>query len=186
MSVRERLGLLLAVALCLPAVGFGAAAAATTSATCKTLSGIAVLAPGLPPAGSTALVKPTMSVNGAKVGGCIGPVTSGRASARLNFAKKYNCASFIADIADDVSVTAKGTVRVVWNNKTTSVITLSVSFGSVPARPSLATVVGTVTMGVFVGQRESWTILWAMKTTECFGGAPLTTLTFSQFAPITT
>jgi hypothetical protein len=179
-------GVLVAAALLVPNTAVGAASPAAVAPPCKTFAGTAVLSPGLPKVGAVTRVKPKISINGASLSGCQGQVSSGRVSATVEFGKSTNCMLFITQVTANVVVKAKGTLRIVWNNKKTSTIALSMSFGSVPDKASLATMVGTVNAGLFKGRTESWTVLWSMKEDECFGGAPLTSLAFSQFAEIAT
>ena len=177
---------LVAVALLVPNTAVGASSPAAVAPSCKAFAGTAVLSPGLPKVGALTRVKPTISINGASLTGCHGQVSSGRVSATVSFGKSTNCTLFITQVTANVAVKAKGTLRIVWNNRKTSTIALSMSFGSVPDKAALATMVGTVNAGLFKGRKESWTVLWSMKEDECFGGAPLTSLAFSQFAAVVT
>jgi len=156
---------------------------AKSGLTCRSFTGIAALTPGLPRLGSTQRVKPTISIKNARLNGCRGGVTSGRASATLQFAKSSNCALLIGQVSRNVPATANGTLTITWNTKMTSTIALSMSFGGVPNKAAVAIMTGTVRAGLYRGVKESWTVLWTMrKADECFGGAPLTSLTFSEFA----
>lgn len=158
---------------------------ATSGWACRSFAGIAALTPGLPRLGSTQRVKATISIKQARLNGCRGGVTSGTASATLKFAKPSNCALLISQVSRNVAATANGTSTITWNNKMTSTIALSLSFGGVPNEAAVAVMTATVRSGVYQGAKESWTVLWTMrKADECFGGAPLTSLTFSQFAAV--
>ena len=159
------------------------AAGAASGTTCQSLGGAAMLSPGLPALGSTALVRPIISLSGAKLGGCRGPVTSARASGKLRFAKSSNCTRLITQITANIKVAATGTVILTWNTHTTSQVALTLAFGSVSNKPTLATLTGTVTSGLFKGMKTTGTIEWSLGTTECFGGAPLASAAFSGFGP---
>jgi len=155
----------------------------TRRSACRSFSGIAALSPGLPRLGSTQRVKPTISIKHARLNGCGGGVTSGTAAATLKFAKPSNCALLIGQVSRNVPATATGTMTITWNDKMTSTIALSMSFGSVPDEAAVAIMSGTVRTGVYLGRKESWTVLWTMrKADECFGGAPLTSMAFTEFA----
>ena len=168
----------LAIGAGLVAVPAGAAA----KSPCATFDGAATFSPALPPAGSVKVVRSRIAINRAKLGGCRGSVASGTASGTLTLARATNCTLLITNIASNVATKAKGTLTITWNTHATSTIALTVSFGSLRGEPSLATMTGTVTNGLFEGRQESWTVAWAMKTTECFGGAPLSWLSFTEFA----
>ena len=156
---------------------------AASGTTCQALRGTAVLSPGLPSLGNAAVVRPIISVIGAKINGCRGPVTSASASGKLRFAKPSNCTRLISQITANTKVSATGTVVLTWSTHTTSEVAMTLTFGSVANKPTLATLTGTVTSGLFKGTKTTGTIQWSLGTTECFGGAPLTSAAFSGFAP---
>jgi hypothetical protein len=158
-------------------------AGAASGTTCQALRGTAILSPGLPSLGNTAVVRPIISVIGAKVSGCAGSVTGASASGKLRFAKPSNCTRLITQITANTKVAATGTVVLTWNTHTTSQIAMTLTFGSVANKPTLATLTGTVISGLFKGTKTSGTIQWSLGTNECFGGAPLTSAAFSGFAP---
>ena len=182
--MRTWLRIVLAVALVFPAEAIAAqSAGAASGTTCTTFSGTARVTPGLPMVGSKQLVRPTASIKAAKLGSCHGEVSSGTVSATIRFAKPSNCTLLIRDITANVAWTTRGTATVVWNNHKTSNVAFSLSFGGVNGDPALAAVAGTVRSGMFKGLKVSGTVLWTLGSTECFGGAPLKSLTFSAFAP---
>jgi hypothetical protein len=161
-------------------------AGAAAGTTCKSLGGSATVTPGLPKYGSTQTVRPTISIKGAKVSGCRGAVKGATASATLKFDQSANCTSLITQIAGNVKAKAKGTASITWNNHKTSKVSFSLTFGSVPNNPSVAKLAGTVTAGLFVGMKETGSVAWSLGSDECFGGAPLTSFTFSGFSPFVT
>ena len=184
----RRVGALFAVAMFLSIAPVGmSSAGAAAGPLCSSFTGAATLTPGLPILGSTQRVKPTVSITGARLSGCHASATSGTVSAKLKFAQSTNCTLLVSQIGRNVAVNARGTLKVTWNNKMTSTIALTMSFGSIPNKGSLATMSGEVTAGLYKGMKQSWIVLWTMRLPdECFGGAPLTSVTFSQFAPVTT
>jgi len=172
---------LCAVVLVVGASPVGATAGSSGWMHCGGLSGTARLSPGLPQAGRTDLVVPTVSINDAKLSGCSGSVKTGTASGSLKFARPLNCTSLIDKITANVPLNAEGTMRIVWNTHRTSTVALKFGFGAVHDQPALAAVTGTVTAGQFKGQKASGDVLWALGPTECFGGAPLTSVTFHLY-----
>jgi len=161
-------------------------AGAATGTTCASLHGTASLSPGLPKIGDKTLVRSTVSIKGAKLSGCRGSVTSATVTARLRFAKPSNCTLLINQVTATTTVVAKGTSTFAWDNHRTSTVSLVVSLGAIPNEPSIAKITGTVTAGLFKGMKETGTVLWSLGSTACFGGAPLTSLTFTQFSPFVT
>jgi hypothetical protein len=185
--MHRSLRLFFVLALLLPMGMIEASAAgAASGTTCKSFSGNANVSPGLPKYGSKTMVRPTISIKRAKLSGCGGSVKGATASATLKFVKSANCASLITQTIANVSAKATGTLTITWNNKMTSKVALSLSFGSIPDNPTLAKLTGTVTSGRFQGMKSSGTVEWSLSTEECFGGAPLTSFTFSEFAPLVT
>jgi hypothetical protein len=186
-NVSRSLRLLLALALLLP---FGAldapAAGAAAGTTCASLSGTARLTPGLPKLGDSTLVRSSVSIKGAKLTGCQGSVKSATITATVKFAKASNCTLLITQITATKTVVAKGTATFTWNNHRTSAVSLVVSLGAVKNNPSVAKITGTVTRGLFKGLKESGTIVWSLPSDACFGGAPLTAMTFAEFSPFVT
>ncbi|MGO9875523.1 MAG: hypothetical protein ACLPVY_17175 [Acidimicrobiia bacterium] len=188
MGGRGAVGVVLVVALFVPMTPIGASTAAPTGGSaCRSFVGNATLTPGLPKFGDTRRVKPTISIEGARLHGCPGRATSGTVSATLKFAKPSNCKLLITQVSQNIAAIAKGTLTITWDNKMTSTIALTMSFGSVPHEAAVAIMAGTVEAGLYQGLKESWTVLWTMRRTEeCFGGAPLTSLAFSKFAAVAT
>jgi hypothetical protein len=179
-------GVLVVVALFVSMAPIGAASATALGGSgCRSFVGTATLAPGLPKVGDTRRVKPTISIEGARLRGCPGRAASGTVAATLKFEKPSNCSLLITQVSRNIAANAKGNLTITWDNKMTSTIALSMSFGSVPNEPAVAIMAGTVDAGLYQGLKESWTVLWTMRRTdECFGGAPLTSLAFSKFAAV--
>ena len=182
--VPRSLRVFLAVVSLLPVGAIGASSAgAAGGTTCSSLHGIAALTPGLPKIGDTTLVRSRVSIKGARLSGCRGSVTNATVRATLRFAKPSNCTLLISQVTAATTVVAKGTATFTWNNRRTSTVSLSVSLGAIPDQPSVAKIAGTVTAGLFKGMKESGTVIWSLDSTACFGGAPLKSLTFTQFSP---
>jgi hypothetical protein len=150
--MRKVAGVLVVAAMMLP-VGLVAthAGAAAATPTCKTLAGTATFAPAIPKVGSTAKVKPTISIKGAKLGGCTGGgVTGGTVNSTLKFGLAANCSSLLAG----ASTKTAGTVSIIWNTKATSTVGKATLVG-VTGHPTQSTVSGAITAGLFKGKKVS-------------------------------
>jgi hypothetical protein len=176
----------LLVGACVSALFAVTPAGAVTGSTCATFRGNATVSPGLPKVGSTDQVRPAISINRAKLTGCHGGVSSATASATLKFDHATNCTQMIAQITSSVTVRAKGKLTFSWNNKRTSTVSFALLFGAIKGEPSVAKVTGTVTAGLFKGAKETGSLYWALSSSACFGGSPLTSFTFSEFSPFVT
>ena len=161
-------------------------AGAATGSTCATFRGNANVSPGLPKVGSTDQVRSAIAIKRAKLTGCRGGVSSATASGTLKFDHATNCTQMIAQITSSVTVRAKGTLTFTWNNKRTSTVAFSLLFGSIKSEPSVAKVTGSVTAGLFKGEKETGSLYWSLSSTACFGGSPLTSFTFSEYSPFVT
>jgi hypothetical protein len=152
-------------------------AGAVAGASCKTLTGTAKLSPGLPPLSSKALVKATITIKGAKLSGCTGGVTSGALSATLKYGIASNCSTTVAGKTANI----KGTATVVWNNKKTSTIALSLV--GVTKKPTETTIPGTVTAGMFKGSKSSGTVVYTLAKNNC-GTLPFSSATFKSLTKV--
>ena len=174
--MRKFAGLFVAAALILPAGIIAAApAGAVAGASCKTLSGTATLKPGL--SNTAAKNKPVITIKNAKLGGCTGGVTSGLLSATLKFGTANNCIGLAQGKSSNIS----GTAKVVWNNKSTSAVSLKAI--GVKGKPTQLTIPGTVTAGKFKGSKTSGTVEFKIPSGQC-SSKPLTTPTFKQVTKI--
>jgi hypothetical protein len=151
-------------------------AGAAAGASCKSLTGTAKLAPGLPITTSKVKVKPTYTIKGAKLTGCTGGVTSGVLAATLKQALPGNCTTLLAGGTANIS----GTATVVWNNKTTSTFTVklvgqkNVSQFKIP---------GKVTKGAFLKSTTSGTVAFTPAAGSCTK-KPLSAATFKSTTKI--
>ena len=179
MRIRTITGLVAVAAMALP-IGLIAtpAGAATAGTTCKTASGTATFAPALPKAGSSATVKPTITIKNAKLGGCKGGgVTGGTFSATLKFTVASNCATLIAG---DPTGT-KGTETITWNTKQTSTVALTLA--GVKGHVTETAATGGVSKGLFAKAKQSGTLNYTLPAGAC-GSAGLSKVTFKQLTPI--
>ena len=94
--MRKAVGMLAATALLLPVGLLASPAGAATGVSCKTATGSATFSPALPKMGSATKVKSTITITGAKLGGCTGGVTSGTLNAKLTFSTGSNCSMLLA------------------------------------------------------------------------------------------
>jgi hypothetical protein len=173
--MRKFAGVLVAAALLAPVALMAAPAGAVAGASCKTLSGSATLKPGL--SNTAAKNKPTITIKNAKLGGCTGGVTSGLLSATLKFGTANNCIGLAQGKSSNIS----GTAKVVWNNNSTS--SLSLKAVGVNGKPTELTIPGTVTAGKFKGSKSSGTVSFSIPKGQC-STKPLTTPTFKQVTKI--
>ena len=174
-----------ASAMMLPLGLIASPAGAVTGATCKTLSGTAKFSPALPGLEKVLEAKPTVTVKGAKLGGCSGGVTSGTLSATLEFGQPTNCLDFT--LPGGVSAAQiKGSATIVWNTSATSTLTLSIANGPTvkghAQPPNTISIPGTVTAGKFKGSKVSGTLT---QNQPCLLGRPtVTSFTFKQLSKI--
>ena len=174
--MRKFAGVCLAAAMLLP-VGLIAAspAGAVAGASCAKLTGTANLKPGL--SNTATLNKPTITIKNAKLSGCTGGVTTGTLSATLKYTIPSNCLGQATGKSSGI----KGTATVVWNDKSTS--TLSIKLVGVTKKPTETTIPGTVTAGKFKGSKTSGTTIYTLATGEC-SAKPFTTATFKNLTKI--
>jgi hypothetical protein len=170
--MRKVAGFLTAAAMVLPVGLIAAPAGAATGATCTTVSGTAIVKPGLP--STTATVKPVISAKNVKLGGCTGGVTSGLLSGTLKGSVAQNCAG----LAKQGNFGLKGTGTIVWNTKATSTITWALTPGP-KGKFTTVNLPGTVTAGLFKGSKMSGQVTFTLSGGQC-GTKPLTSVGFKQ------
>jgi hypothetical protein len=175
--MRKFAGVCLAVAMLLPVglIASAPAGAAVKGATCTKLTGTATLKPGL--SNTTAKNKPAITIKNAKLTGCTGGVTSGTLSASLKYTIAQNCIGQIKGTSSGIT----GTAKIVWNDKSTS--TLSLKLVGVTKKPTQTTIPGTVTAGAFKGSKSSGTINYTLGTGQC-ASKPFTSATFKNVTKI--
>jgi hypothetical protein len=178
MRTRSVVGFLFAAALVLPVglISSPAGAAGATTA-CKTASGTATFSPALPKIGSKTKVKPTVTIKGAKVGGCTGTVKSGTFNASLKFANASNCDSLLKGAPTGT----KGTEIITWNTKKTT--TVGLTLVGVKGHVTQTKASGPVTAGVFKGAKQSGTLNYTLPKGACTS-AGLSKVTFKQLTPM--
>lgn len=174
----------MAAALMLP-VGIIAAspAGAAGGVTCKTAAGTATFKPPLPPIGSTATVKGTLSAAGT-VGKCTGTpgVTSGKTKFTSPKSKTgANCTTLASP--DPKSKGTVGTIVITWNNKKTSTAKVFTIKQVSKTDPTHATTKGKITAGLFVGKSISGTVKYTLPKLACSPGHPLAKVAYSGSKP---
>jgi hypothetical protein len=153
--------------------------AAAAKPTCKTISGTASFSPALPALKNTTKVKSTITIKGAKLGGCTGGgVTGGTVGATLKYGIASNCTTLVAGATANIS----GTVTIVWNTKATS--TVNVTLKGVTNKPTSQTVSGPITLGLFKGSKVSVVTMFTPLNGGCTT-AGLSKVTFKQSSALT-
>lgn len=162
--MRKFAGVCLAAAMLLP-VGLIAAApagAAAPKTTCKTASGTATFSPALPKVGSTAKVKPTITVTG-KLSGCTGGgVKSATISAVLKQANAGNCTTLLAGATANIT----GSETLKWNNKKTSTVK-PLKLTGVTGHATQTTATGPVSAGLFLKAKQTGTLSFTPLNGGC-------------------
>jgi hypothetical protein len=174
----RKVGGMLAVATMLLPIGLLASpAGAASGVVCKTATGAATFSPALPKAGAATKVKSTITITGAKLGGCTGSgVTSGVLNAKLNFGVASNCSTLMAG----ANAAIKGTEVITWNTKKTSTVALTLTGLKNPTQTSAT---GAVSTGQFKGLKQSGNLQYALPTGGCTNGG-LAKVTFKQLTAI--
>jgi hypothetical protein len=172
-------GVLLLTGSLLVPVGIGATAepaGAVGGTVCKKAVGTATFKPPLPKASSTTTVKPTVTIKGAKVSGCVGGgVTAGTLSATLKFHKASNCAKLIAGQSSNVY----GPLKIVWaNGKGTSTVGKATLAPVKGQPPTVQKVSGAVTLGKFKGSKLTATTLYTLPSDGSCNTKALSKVTF--------
>jgi hypothetical protein len=177
-EMRKIAGVVTAAAVALAIGSSVPADAAAAKVSCKTMSGSAKLSPPLPKLGTKKTVVPTMTVTGAKVGGCVGGgLQSATAALRVKFAKASNCTM----LGTGVGNTATGSLALAWNTHQSS--TAAVTVVTVPKKPTTLKLAGTVSSGLFKGSRITVTWIYAPPKGGCTANA-LSKVTFKQTTPL--
>src|ERR1700690_2614138 len=169
--MRKLAGALFASAMTLPLGLVASPAGAAAGGAGKKPGGPAALSPALPGLEKVVTATPTVTIKGAKLGGCSGGVTSGTMSATLKFGESTNCLE--PTLPGSVSAAKiKGTAIVVWNTTATSTISFSITNGpkSSGHQPSeLISIPGSVTAGKFKSSKVSGTLT---QNAACLQGLP--------------
>jgi len=156
------------------------AGAASTTPTCKTISGTAAISPALPALKSKLLVKPTATIKGAPLGGCSGGgVTSAAVGSTLKWGLPANCTTLVAGKTANIA----GTVTLVWNTKASSTATVTVHALNTKA-PTNLTIAGSITTGLFKGSKLSLVVAFAPLNGGCTT-AGLAKASFKQVSALT-
>jgi hypothetical protein len=174
--MRKAVGMLAATALLLPVGLLASPAGAATGVSCKTATGSATFSPALPKMGAATKVKSTITITGAKLGGCTGGVTSGTLNAKLTFSTGSNCSMLLAGANAGI----KGTETITWNTKQTSTVALTLKGLKNPTQTSAT---GVTTAGLFKGAKQSGNLQYTIPTGGCSKVA-LTKVTFKQLTAI--
>jgi hypothetical protein len=177
-------GLLLAAALMLPVAMISASpAGAAGGVSCATAAGTATFKPALPPIGSTAKVKGTLSAAGT-LSKCTG--APGVTSAKTKFTSPKsttgaNCTTLSSP--DPKSKGTVGTIVITWNNKKTSTAKVFTIKQVSKKDPVHATTKGKITAGLFVGKSITGTVLYSLPKGACSAGHPLAKVTYKGTKP---
>jgi hypothetical protein len=155
-------------------------AGATVIARCTWVKGTALFKPGLPQRGSTAKVKPAVTVKNGFVGDCSGGgVSKGTLALTLKAAIAGNCVSFRKGA--DMKLAGTGTIA--WNTKTTSNLKVTAKPHPHP-QLQLLELTGTVTGGKFAGRKLEVLLSFSSMLGGCQTG-PLVFAGFKQRSPLT-
>jgi len=164
--VRKPVCGVLATLLVLGAGALGAvparAASAASGTSCRVSNGTMSFTPTLPKLGNSSKVFPRLSISGS-VSDCTGGgVSSGQLGITTPTSKTgMNCATLAAYSATPIS----GTEVIVWNSGSTSTIALKIV--DVKTSPTMERLQGTVTSGLYKGQKESGLIQYSLPTGGC-------------------
>jgi transcription initiation factor TFIID subunit TAF12 len=160
--MRKVAGAAFAAALALTLGPIATPAGADGGTTCKSLTGSASFSPALPKLSSNTKVKPTITIKGAKVGGCKGGnVTTGTLAANLKFGVASNCTT----LSQGANTNTKGSATIVWNTKQSS--TSAVSLKVVSGNPTAQTWSGSVAAGLFKGSKFTVTTMLVVPSGVC-------------------
>jgi hypothetical protein len=180
--MRKGLGLLFALALCLPVgvVTAGAAGSATNTKLpkCKAFTGTQTYVPGLPKLGSTKKVKPKTTTH-LKITGCTGApgITSGKSDGSQVSKTATNCTTLFANAGKPGKPT---TGTIVWSNgqksQTSNVLTVT---GTTPDGKLKAKLVTKYTGGLGKGKTSTATVLATPNAGWC-STKPFTKTTFKS------
>jgi hypothetical protein len=146
-----------------------APAGAAAALTCTTQTGAATIKPGITPTPTNVTITVSEKLSGCKGGG----ITSGTETASI-VSKAATCSG----LGKNGTKTGPFKGKITWSNKKTS----SISLTTVSAGLS-ASATGSVTAGLFVGQKITTTIVYALKTGNCVS-TPLTALSIKGTKPL--
>ena len=163
-------------AMAVPAALTAAPAGAVGGTACTKAAGTATFNPVLPKLSSTTKVMPTVTITGAKVGGCVGGgVTAGTLSAKLKFHVASNCTTLFNGKSGGVY----GPLKIVWaNSKGTSTVGKATLAGITGQPPTVQKVSGTVTLGKFKGSKLTATTVYTLPTDGSCSSKGLSKVTF--------
>ena len=144
-------------------------AGAAASLTCSTQVGSATIKPGITPKATDVTITVSEKLSGCK--GTAG-ITSGTETASI-LSKAATCAG----LGKKGTKTGPFKGKITWSNKKTSNVTLTTVSNGLSAAAT-----GSVTGGLFVGQKITTTITYGLKTGDCVK-TPLTALTIKGTKP---
>jgi hypothetical protein len=155
-------GVLLAVAMLLPAALMTAPAGAAGGTTCKSGTASGAFAPALPPLTSKAKVKDVITATGA-LKTCTGSVKAASFKFVSTKSTGSNCSTLLT-YTTTKSGLISGTLTITWNTKATS--TVALTFNDVKGKATTNAPSGKVTAGLFKGS--------SFKTTFTYKAVPAT------------
>lgn len=177
-KMRKPVGVSIAVAIALATLLSGPAEGLAAKTGCKTMTGVARFAPPLPKLGNKKTVVSTVTVTGAKIGGCVGGgISAAAATLTAKFAKAGNCTT----VGTGVRNVAAGTLVLTWNTNKSSTVAATLSM--VPQKPTTLKIGGTVSSGLFKGSKITETVIYAPSGGGCTKTA-LSKATFKQTTPL--
>jgi hypothetical protein len=161
----------MAIALLAPmaVLSAGPSGAAAAGTTCKTQKGLASIKPGITTKATNVTISVKETLSGCKGGGVTGGVET---------ASILSKASTCSGLGKKGTKTGPFTGKIVWNNKKTSVITLTTVSNGLQA-----TATGTIKSGQFAKMKLSTTIVYALSKGNCVK-TPLTALSIKGVKPL--
>ncbi len=146
-------------------------AGAAAALTCTTQTGTATIKPGITPTATNVTITVSEKLTGCKGGG----ITSGTETASI-LSKAATCSG----LGKKGTKTGPFKGKITWSNKKTSSFSLTTVSNGLAA-----TATGSVTAGLFVGQKITTSIAYSLKTGTCTASSPLTALTIKGTKPLT-
>ena len=169
-------GVLVAVAMLLPAGLVASPAGAAGGTTCKGQTGTGTFKPSLPPLSSTATVDSTTTATG-KITGCVGGgVTGGTYTSTLKY-PKFNCKQLLT-ASTKLRV---GTIKTTWSNKQTS--TGTITLHPIKGNITKVNVTGVTTAGLFKGLKLTTSFSFALATKDGCTKVPLAKVSIKSASP---
>jgi hypothetical protein len=156
-------------------LGFASPAGAAVNS-CKNLAGTATFSPGL----TTTAHNQKITAKGTLTGCTPATQTGGSGTLTSTITSANGSCQSLAK----GGVTSKGTSKVVWKNKKTSTIAITLKTGT-GTNYTVATVTGKVTAGLFQGHAISGQLKFTPKSGQNCTTVPIKSVTFKGTKPFT-